>query len=270
MQNLSLKNGNRIPVLGLGTWELTGKKCQEAVKKALELGYRHIDTAEAYGNQREIGEAIKDFDRDELFITSKVWREHLHFDDAFKACDETLKDLKTEYLDLYLIHWPNRSVPLTETFEALGKLVEMGKVKSVGVSNFTIHHLQDALEFADMLVNVNQVEFHPHLYQKDLLEFCKKNKIVLTAYSPIGRGNLINDQIIVKIAHEYQKTPAQICLRWGLEKGCVVIPKASSENHLRENMGIFDWKLEKEDAEKIDLLGEEMRIVERSFSDFDY
>ena len=247
-----LKDGNRIPALGLGTLELTGEKCIEVVKKSLQLGYKHIDTAEAYGNQKEIGKGIKNFDRKKLFITSKIWMENLHHDDVFKSCEKTLKELKTDYLDLYLIHWPNRNIPLEETFKALEELAKEGKIKSIGVSNFTINHLKDALKVAGMLITVNQVEFHPYLYQKDLLEFCNQNKIVLTAYSPLGRGSLIKDEVIREISAKYKKTPAQVCLRWELERGVVVIPKASSESHLKENLGIFGWKLSNEDIERID------------------
>lgn len=270
MKELELSDGNRIPVLGLGTWELLGDECKEAIRMALNLGYRHIDTAEIYGNQKEIGIAIKKFDRKKIFITSKVWRENLHYDNVIKSCNETLKDLQTDYLDLYLIHWPNRNIPLKETFKALEKLVDEGKIKSIGVSNFTINHLKDALKVAKLPIIVNQIEFHPYLYQRDLLEFCNKNKIVITAYSPLGRGRLLSDKTILKIANKHEKTPAQICLRWELEKGIVVIPKASSEKHLKENMDIFDWKLDKEDINEIDSIGVQKRFVNPNFSEFDY
>lgn len=270
-----LNDGNKIPALGLGTWQLTGRKCVQAVKTALKLGYRHIDTAELYENQAEIGEAIKDFDRRKLFLTSKVWFNNLRYDDVLASCEKTLKELKTNYLDLFLIHWPNRQIPLKETLDAFKELLNDGRVESVGVSNFTIHHLKDALKIAkakavSVPITVNQVEFHPRFYQKELLEFCKKNKIVVTAYSPLGRGALLEDKTLKEIAARRGKTPAQVCLRWALEKGAVVIPKASSEEHLKENLRVFGWRLSKQDAEKIDSLNKNERIIAPNFSDFDY
>jgi 2,5-diketo-D-gluconate reductase B len=258
---LELKDGNKIPVLGLGTWQLTGKRCIDIVEKALELGYRHIDTAEIYENQSEIGKAIKYFNRSEIFLTSKVWTNHLHYDDVMEACDRTLKELNTDYLDLYLIHWPSMSVPFEETFKALEELVADGKVKSVGVSNFTINHLKEALEVAKNPITVDQVEFHPYLYQKGLLEFCNKNGLVLTAYSPLGRGSIPRDETIRKIADKYNKTPAQVCLRWCLQKGVVVIPKSGSEEHLKENLDIFDWNISKEDMKRIDSLDKGESVI---------
>ena len=251
---LEMKDGNKIPVLGLGTWQLTGENCRNVVKEALELNYRRIDTAEIYENQSEIGKGIKNFQGSKIFLTSKVWMNHLRYDDVINACNRSLKELNTSYLDLYLIHWPNPEVPLKETFEALGELVDDGKTKSVGVSNFSINLLKEALDVAEVPIAVDQVEFHPYLYRKDLLEFCNKNKIVLTAYSPLGRGILFQDETIREIAGKYKKTPAQICLRWGLQNGAVVIPKSGSEKHLKENFVIFDWNISQEDMKRIDSL----------------
>ena len=258
---LELKGGNKIPVLGLGTWQLTGKRCIDTVEKALELGYRHIDTAEIYENQSEIGKAIKYFHRSEIFLTSKVWTNHLHYDDVIEACNKTLKELNTNYLDLYLIHWPDMSVPFEETFRALEELVADGKVKSVGVSNFNINHLKDALKVAKDPITVDQVEFHPYLYQKGLLEFCNENGLVLTAYSPLWRGSILRDETIGKIADKHNKTPAQVCLRWCLQKGVVVIPKSGSEKHLKENLDIFDWNISKEDMKRIDSLDKGESVI---------
>jgi len=207
-----------------------------------------------YGNQLEIGEAIGDFDRSRIFLTSKVWSNHLHYDDVLRTCDETLRDLGTSYLDLYLIHWPNPSVPLKETFKALEELVTRGKVRSVGVSNFSTNLMREALRVSKIPVTVNQVKFHPSSYDSELLEFCNSNKIVVTAYSPLGRGNLVRDRTIVEIANKYNRTPAQICLRWCLQKSTVVIPKSRSEEHLKENMEIFGWEISEEDMRRIDSL----------------
>jgi diketogulonate reductase-like aldo/keto reductase len=249
---------------------LTGRECTKIVKKALNLGYNHIDTAEAYGNHKEIGKALKEFDKSDIFITSKLWRSDLHYKDALKACDKVLRDLGIECLDLYLIHWPNRNVPMEETFRALKELVENGKVKSVGVSNFTINHLKDAMEISEAPINVNQVEFHPYLYQKELWDFCKDNNIQITAYSPLDRTKVFDEPTIIELTKKYDKTPAQICLRWEIEKGLVVIPKSSSETHLKQNMEIFDWELDGEDIEKMDSIKRRHRFVKTTFHEFDY
>lgn len=254
-------DGNRIPALGLGTWALRGTRCTTVVKKALELGYTHIDTAEKYGNEAAIGVALQEFDRTQIFLTSKVWHTHLRYENVIKACNKTLKDLKTDYLDLYLIHWPNNAVPVDETFRAFEHLVEEGKVKSCGVSNFTINHLKEALNATKLQLTVNQVEFHPALYQQELLAFCQNKGLVLTAYSPLGKGRVIRDHTIKKLAAKYNKTPAQICLRWGLQKGVVVIPKSGSEIHLKENLEIFDWEISERDLKEIDSLNQNKRFV---------
>jgi diketogulonate reductase-like aldo/keto reductase len=262
MEKFKLKDGNEIPVLGLGTWQLTGETCVKIVKKALELGYRHIDTAEIYGNQREIGEAIKGFPREELFITSKVWTNHLRYEDVIRACEQTLEDLKTDYVDLYLIHWPSEEVPVRETLEAMRELKRGGMIKSVGVSNFEVKHLKEALRVAKDLIVNNQIEFHPYLYPKEVLEFCQREGIVVTAYSPLARKKVLEDPIIREIAKKRGRTPAQVCLRWALQKKVVVIPKAGSVEHLRENLQVFDWELSDEDVEKIDSLNRRLSVLE--------
>lgn len=269
-KNLQFNNGKVIPCFGLGTWQLEGKACEQAVKTALQLGYSHIDTAEIYGNQKEIGKAIKDFDRSKLFITSKVWIDNLRFADVLKACNSTLKDLQTDYLDLYLIHWPNKKIKLKETFSALKYLIDEGKVKSAGVSNFTIKHIEDALTVSEIPIVCNQVEFHPYLYQMELLDFCKSKKIVLTAYSPLGRKKVLEDKTIVEISKKYGKTPAQICLNWVLQKGIVAIPKASGKQHLLENLGALSFELKKEDIQKIDSIKKTERLVNPWFGEFNY
>ncbi|MBU5687906.1 MAG: aldo/keto reductase [Candidatus Aenigmarchaeota archaeon] len=268
MFNLKLSSGYEMPFIGLGTWQLEGRKCREIVAKAIELGYRHIDTAEAYGNQKEIGKAIKG-KREQLFITSKVWFEHLHYQDVLEACEQTLKELKTDYLDLYLIHWPNRSVAIEETMKAMKKLLDDGLIRNIGVSNFTINHLKDALKTKVKIV-ANQVEFHPYLYQEKLLEFCRQNGIAIIAYSPLGRGNILKDDVLVRIARKHNKTTAQVCLRWLYQKGIAAIPKSSSVERLKENIDIFDFSLDQKDVKEIDGLNRNIRFVNPVFSDFDY
>lgn len=253
-KSLKLRSGYRMPVLGLGTWQLTGKLCEETVRKALELGYRHIDTAELYGNEEEIGRAIRGSDRSGLFLVSKVWASNLRRGDVLKACESSLKLLGTSYLDLYLIHWPSERIPLEETMGAMGELVDKGMVRSIGISNFDIEWSQRAMDASRIPVSVNQVEFHPHLYQRDLLEFCKRSGIVLTAYSPLAQTKVLDDEVLKGIAESHGKTPAKVSLRWLVQHGMVVIPKSSSVEHLRENMDVFGWNLSKKEMGDIDAI----------------
>ena len=264
MEDIILSNGVKIPSIGLGTWQLLGKECEYAVKNALELGYRHIDTAEIYNNESDIGNAIRGFDRKKLFITSKVWPMHCNYDGVLNACNNSIKRLGCDYLDLYLIHWPKGVKDLEETFRAFKKLYDDGKVKSIGVSNFYIDELKKSLEICDKLnlpLSVNQIEMHPYAYDKKILDFCKENKIVVTSYSPLARGLVIRDKIIKNIAEKCNRTPSQVTLRWLLQKRTIVIPKASSEKHLYENLRIFDFKLSEEDIRKIDLIGRKNKLI---------
>lgn len=251
-KGIKLGSGHRIPVLGLGTWQLTGSLCEKIVRKAIELGYRHIDTAEIYGNEGDVGRAIKGFDRSDLFLVSKVWASNLRWDDVIKACEASLKLLGISYLDMYLIHWPNDRIPIEETMGAMEELVKKGMVRSIGISNYDIERSRKAIEASKEPISVNQVEFHPHLYQRDLLGFCKKNGIALTAYSPLARTKVLGDEVLKGIADGHGKTAAQVSLRWLIQHGIVVIPKSSSVEHLRENMEIFDWNLSKNEMEDID------------------
>ncbi|MDP6671118.1 MAG: aldo/keto reductase [archaeon] len=264
----TLNTGQKMPVLGLGTWLLTGQKCTQSVSQALELGYTHIDTAKAYENHREIASALENFDRKKIFITSKIWLTDLEPDAVGPACNQILKDLETDYLDLLLIHWPNKSVPVSETLGAMNDLAKQGKTKAIGVSNFTISHLKEALDSKAAKISVNQVEFHPLLYQKGLLEFCKSKGISVTAYCPLGRQGDLRHRAIKEIAERNERTAAQVCLRWLVQKGLVVIPKASSESHLEENMQIFDWELSNEDVEAIDSINRNKRVCNPTFADF--
>jgi len=259
-----MPGGIEIPALGLGTWQLTGEKCVEAVKIALELGYRHIDTAEDYGNETEIGEAIEGFDRKKLFITSKVWANHFHYDDTLKACDDSLQRLGTDYLDLYLIHWRSKKVQLEETLKAMQELKEQGKIKALGVSNYD-EKLMDRAIATGYEIATNQVEFHPLLYQKELLDYCHGKGIPITAYSPIARGHVFQNSILKGIAEKKGKTEAQVSLKWLLQKGMIVIPKSSSREHLKENLDLFDWQLEKEEIAEIDSIKERKRQVNINF-----
>ena len=238
---LSLNTEASMPALGFGTWELTGQTCVQAVEKALAVGYRHIDTALMYNNHKEVGQAVKNsaVQRKDLFITSKVPRDSLQRKSVISACNLALEELGCKYLDMYLIHWPNREVPIKETLGAMQELKEQGFVKAIGVSNFTIQHLKDALKTGIQFSN-NQVEFHPTLYQKELQEFCSQNNIVLTAYSPLGRGEDLNLEGIQNLAEKYSKSTAQIVLNWILKKGIAAIPKASNPEYIQDNFNALE------------------------------
>jgi len=270
MQTIKLKSGYEMPILGLGTWQLKGNKCRETVKKAIELGYRHIDTAWIYDNQEEVGRGIKEskIKREKLFVTSKVWTDNLRYDDVLEQCEETLSQLELDYLDLYLIHWPNKEFPLEETFRAFKKLVDIKKVRSIGISNFNIERVKEAVKKSSLPVSVNQVEYHPYLNQESLLKVCKENKIILTAYSPLARGEILDDPILIKIANEVDKKTNQVALRWLIQKGIIVIPKASSEEHIKENMEIFNFSLNEEQMEEINGIQVRKRLVNPGFSEF--
>lgn len=265
---LEMKDGNSIPQIGLGTYRLKGKECQNAAEIALENGYNHIDTAEMYENETEVGKAIRKINRGDLFTTSKVWPNNLHYEDVLNACESSLNRLGTPYLDLYLIHWPNEAIPLDETLDAMKELHDEGKVKSIGVSNFTIRQVKEAMEHSDIPIAVNQIEFHPWLYQKKMLDFCSDNDIILTAYSPLARTKIFEEEIIQNLADKYDKSRAQIVLRWGVQKGVVVIPRSSSRDHIKKNIQIFDWELSQKDIERIDSISTKKRLVTLHYADF--
>ena len=271
MKNFELKNGNKIPALGLGTSGLRGKECTEIVKKALKIGYRHIDTADMYRNHRAIAEALNqaEIDRKQLFITSKIQSQDLEYKELKKAAERLLNELDIEYLDLLLIHWPNPEIPVEESLKAMKELKEAGKVKNIGVSNFTVPLLKEALEAYPDLITVNQVEFHPTLYQKELLDFAFKNDIILTAYSPLAQGEVFENSVLKNLGEKYDKTPAQLALRWLIEKNIAAIPKASSEAHLKNNLEVFDWDFPIDAAREMELLDQNNRLIDPGYPDFD-
>lgn len=271
METVKLRSGNEMPMIGLGTWLLRGDECVEAVAKAIEIGYRHIDTAAAYENHAEIRKGIErsGLKREDLFITSKVWYDALHYDQVLAACDKALSELGTDYLDLYLIHWPNKHVPMEETFGALEKLHKDGKVRDIGVSNFTIAHIRRALEVSRVPISVNQVEYHVHLNQEDLLAECRKHGICITAYAPLARKAVLSEPALEEAASRHGKTPAQVALRWLVQKGIAAIPKASSEEHLRANFEIFDFELSPEEMKAIDEIPTRRRYIAPGWAEFD-
>lgn len=271
MKTFTLKNELTIPALGLGTWQLKGDDCKRAVEAALRIGYRYIDTAEAYDNQDIIGDVLNksEIKREELFITSKVFHSHLRKNDVLAACENTLLDLDMDYLDMYLIHWPNKGIPISETIEALLQLRKEGKIKMFGVSNFTVHHLKDALTITNEIVN-NQVEFHPSLNQTELKEYCDDQEILITAYSPIAQGKDLHLPVIKELAKKYEKPAAQVVLNWLIGKGMNVIPRSTKQENLEVNFKSLNWELDPKDIEKIDTIGGDYRIVKPGFHEFEY
>lgn len=256
-----LNNGVKMPWLGFGTYKVeNGNKVIKSVKEALKVGYRHIDTASYYGNEEGVGTAIKEsgVSREEIFLVSKVWNTDQGYENTLKSFENSIKKLGTDYLDLYLIHWP-QSIS-KETWKALEKLYKEGRVKAIGVSNFLVKHLEYLLEDAEIMPMVNQVEFHPYLIQNDLMEFCKKNNIQLEAWSPLMRGKVFEIEILKDLAKKYGKTISQIVLRWDLQMGVVCIPKSVTPSRIKENSDIFDFEISKEDIDKIKQLNKGIRV----------
>ena len=234
-----------MPMLGLGTWRLKGKECEQVIKKAIELGYTHIDTAWMYENQQAVGKALRDIrvDRDELFVTTKIWHTHLTHADVLAQFDVCISDLQMDYVDLLLIHWPSDTVPFEETFAAFQEIYDAGKVKSIGISNFSIAQVKRACEISDLPICTNQVEYHVRNNKEELREYCETHNIPITAHRPLAVGNLAEDAELTEIGNRHGKTAAQVALRWLVQKGIITIPKSGSEPHLRENLDIFDWQL---------------------------
>ncbi|MFA7370905.1 MAG: aldo/keto reductase [Sphaerochaetaceae bacterium] len=260
-RELTLNNGVKMPTLGLGVFKVgDGSPVKNAIKSALRYGYRMIDTAAVYGNETGVGEALQEssLKRNELFLTTKVWNGDQGYDSTLKAFDESLRKLQTDYVDLYLIHWPV-ATKFLETWRALQRLYEEGQVRAIGVSNFQIYHLQELLQNSAITPAVNQIENHPLLSQVELRRFCQQQGIVVEAWSPLMKGNL-EIPAIVKLAEEHQKTPAQIVLRWHLQNGVVVIPKSVHDYRIRENSQIFDFSLTPDEMEIINSLNQNKRF----------
>ena len=238
-------NGARIPLIGLGTWDLRGKTCARMVEEALELGYRHIDTAAMYGNEEAIGEGLRasGVPRDEVFVTTKVWSSDLRARDFERSARDSIRKLKLPSVDLLLIHWPNPSIPLKETIGALCKMKREGVARHVGVSNFTVALIEEAVGYAtEPLVN-NQIECHPYLDQAKVIAASGKRGLSVTAYSPIARGRVKGDAVLARIGKAHGKTAAQVCLRYLVQHDVIVIPRTSRSERLKENFAIFDFKL---------------------------
>jgi methylglyoxal/glyoxal reductase len=255
-----LNNGVEIPRLGLGVYQSPpGMATERAVRYALTIGYRLIDTAQLYSNEEDVGRALRKsgVSRDDVFITTKVWNSDQGYESTIKAFNKSLKRLDLSYLDLYLIHWPVSGMS-EETWKAMVRSLREQKTRAIGVSNYDIDDLAQLMQSSDVLPAVDQVEFHPFLYQEKLLSFCEKNSIQMEAYSPLTRGTQINHPTIVAVANKYRKTPAQVLIRWSLDHGLVVIPKSIHEERILENSKVFDFELEPEDIKLLNSLNENL------------
>ncbi|THV61195.1 aldo/keto reductase [Flagellimonas alvinocaridis] len=254
--SFTLHNGVQMPYFGLGVYlSKDGTEVINAVKDALNHGYRHVDTASIYNNEEGVGIGIKESNvsRKDVFLVSKVWNTDQGYDSTLKAFEASLKRLDTNYLDLYLIHWPKGELS-KETWKALEQLYREKRVRAIGVSNFLQHHLEDLLTSAEIVPMVNQMEFHPYLVQQDLVDFCHARGIQYEAWSPMMQGNIFDLEIMKDLASKYNKTVAQIVLRWDLQKGVVTIPKSSKKERIISNAAIFDFELSPEDMQGLDSL----------------
>jgi diketogulonate reductase-like aldo/keto reductase len=249
--------GARIPALGLGTWNLRGVECGKAVANALALGYRHIDTAAMYGNEREVGEGLRasGVARDDVFVTTKVWSSDIGAGDLQRSAEASLARLQMSVVDLLLIHWPNRSIPLKDSIAALCDAKRRGLTRHIGVSNFSIDLLREALATTTEPIDANQCECHPRYDQTSLIAECHKHGVVFVSYRPIGKGALASDPLLRRIGAAHSKSAAQAALRWHIQRGLVAIPKAARREHLQENFAIFDFALSEEEMRQISAMG---------------
>ncbi|WP_208589732.1 aldo/keto reductase [Gracilibacillus suaedae] len=268
---LKLNNGTEIPAVGLGVYKAEpGDEVYHAVKSALELGYRHIDTASLYANEEGVGQAIKDsgIPREEIFVTTKVWNDEQGYEETKAAFKRSLERLQMDYVDLYLVHWP---VPgkFTETYKALEEIYHDGKAKAIGVSNFEPHHLEELLKEAKVTPVVNQVELHPQLQQQAVRDFCKKHDIKVEAWAPLGKARYFDHPILQELAAKHNKKSSQIIVRWQYQSGIITIPKSVNKERQQENVDIFDFELLDEDIEKMKSMDANNRIGAHP-DEFDY
>jgi 2,5-diketo-D-gluconate reductase A len=245
---IRFNNGVEIPQLGFGVYQVPPEDTAEAVSTALEIGYRHIDTAEMYGNEKGVGEAVarSGIDRGEVFVTSKLNNGYHRRDDALRAFDQSLADLGFEYLDLFLVHWPlpGIDVDYVETWKAMEEIYASGRARSIGVSNFQAHHLRRLFGETEVRPAVNQIEVHPYLAQEELRAFDADHEIVTEAWSPIAQGKVLDDPAVVRVAERYSRTPAQVVLRWHVQRGDVVFPKSVNRERMQQNFELFDFELD--------------------------
>ncbi len=260
---ITLNNGIKIPILGLGTYLLKpGNETYSTCLYALNVGYRHIDTASFYQNESDVGRAVRDsgLKRNEIFVTTKIWNDDQGYKNTLQAVEKSLKLLNMDYIDLILIHWPMPKLR-KETWKALEQVYDEGIASAIGVSNYTISHLQELFNYADVIPVVNQVEFSPFLYQRELLQFCEENQIKIEAYSPLARGKKFDHPVLNELSKRYSKTPAQIMIRWALQIGTIVIPKSSNPKRIVENANVFDFEISNDDMLRLNSLNEGYRVA---------
>ena len=249
-------NGAKIPAIGLGTWELRGRACARLVEQALRLGYRHIDTAEMYDNEREVGEGLRasGVKRDDVFITTKVWPAHFAPRELERAAKESLARLRVPQVDLLLLHWPSEHVPLSETMPALYKMKQLGLTRHIGISNFTVALVEEAVRLASEPLVTNQIECHSYLDQSKVIAACRKHGLSITAYSPLARGQVSKDKVLKRIGQAHGKTAGQVALRWLIQRDIIVIPRTAKVERLSENIALFDFELTPAEMEEISAL----------------
>ena len=256
-----LRGGVDIPILGLGVYQSRpGAETRNAVRAALEIGYRHVDTARVYGNERDVAAGLADsgVPRADVFLTTKLWNADHGYDAARRACDQSLARLGMERVDLYLVHWPVEGIR-QDTWRAMERIRADGKARAIGVSNYTVRHLEELLATAKEPPAVNQVEFHPFLFQKDLLAFCERHGIRLEGYAPLAKGQRMDDPVVVRVARAHARTPAQVLVRWSIQHGVITIPKSVHPERIRENADVFSFELSPGDMQALDALDEGLR-----------
>lgn len=264
MKVYKLENGVAVPQVGFGTWQIKeGELAFNAVSTALEVGYRHIDTAAVYGNEVSVGKAINESNlkREEVFVTSKLWNSDRGYKETLKAFEVSSKKLNLEYIDMYLLHWPANAKQFKNwqkinesSWKALEKLYEEGKVKAIGVSNFMKEHLEALLSSSIIKPMVNQIEFHPGFMQEDTIALCKKESILIEAWSPLGSGKMLDNEVLIAIAKKYNVSVAQLCIRWVLQKGHLPLPKSVTPERIKNNLDVYGFTISDEDVNLIDAL----------------
>ena len=256
MKTLEFSNGNAIPILGLGVWKAEdGKQVEQAIHWALDAGYRSIDTAAIYGNESGVGQALKDTQvpREEIFLTTKIWNEELRQDNVEAAFAASLERLQQDYVDLLLIHWPVAG-KFTNAWKHFERFYEQGKARAIGVSNFMPEHLEELMGVASIKPMINQIEYHPYLQQRETEALCRKEGILVQAWSPLMQGNMMSEPVLTELAQKYGKSNAQIILRWNVQKDVVTIPKSTNQGRIQENIGVFDFEISSGDMDRIDAL----------------
>ncbi len=268
---MRLNTGRKIPILGFGTWELYGETAYKSVKHALKLGIRHIDTASMYENEREVGRAIRDsgIPREDIFITSKVWNDQQGYEATLRAYKQSLKRLQTNYLDMYMVHWPVKGSRV-DTYKAIETLYKNNKVKNTGVCNYLVEHLKEIFEFSDIKPAINQIELHPFNYKfrKPVIDFCAERQIQIEAYRPLVKATHNDNTVLQNISQKYSASVSQLLIHWGLKKGFAVIPRSSNPEHIKQNIDVFNLDISPKDMNALDGLNENLILTRFSPEDF--